>query len=430
MDKLCTSHPDVPAQWECRHCRTAWCAGCIETSTIQSYEISDSQKARYYCPTCSRPLRKIAVSCSPIASCWAVLPTLAMLSFHPQPLLFIAPISIIAGFLASLGISPLVLVFLWGGMLPLALSALEQTAQGKLVPPHVTGGIQNLFRYGLKHFCFFSVLSLFLAGDGVSIPIKMACMAFAAAVVPLCIIVLFLSERANEALRPQLLALTARQLGRSYICIMFLFISFLIIAFGTSTILRDLVSAAIARLFQITALNYFTLVAYQLIGYSIYQRSQLLATIPSFKEYFFREGQLAADLTRNQVLEVVDQLIAEDRMDDAITYVDTKAGSALFDLELSQRYYDLLTLHHNVAKQLEHAKVYLDLLAVKGKAQELCNVFLTCKKEDPSFSPSPTTFFTIGRLLNKAGDFRAAAEAFGQFVAAYRHSTKIGRAHV
>lgn len=431
VSRLCTYHPDAPAQWECRYCGIGWCSQCIATNTIQTYGISGTHQAQSYCPSCNRPVKKI-VPRRTDQSFWKVLPQLLGFPFHYQPLLFIFPISILTVILSSLGFSFFFLIFLWGGMLPLAFAALQETAQGKLSSPKVTGKMLHDKLWGtVKHFtiCFVLFFSFVLLAETAGLAVGLLYLGVIVMVVPAVITVLFFTESLVRAAHPRLLILTAQKLGRGYLSLALLLDCFIIVSLGSGAFIRSFLSPDFEHLFLSMAVSYFTVVAYQLIGCVIYQGTKALATIPDFRDYFEIEEERATDSPQQGVLHIVDRLIAEDRIQDAITYIQDKTAGAIDDLELAQRYYDLLKLRHDVKKLLDHAKQYLDLLVSSNREKDLCTVYLDCRKEDPDFSPSPSTFFKIGRLLNKEGNSQDAVDAFIQFITVYHRNTLTPKAY-
>ena len=159
-------------------------------------------------------------------------------------------------------------------------------------------------------------------------------------------------------------------------------------------------------------------------GYILHRSQKELAAIPAFKEYFAQDKEDAGiDAPRNECIHIVDQLITEDRISDALDYLENKTTDTVLDVQLAQRYYDLLRANHDGKRLLEHAKVYLDLLASENKEEELCTIYMDCQFEDPRFAPSPPTLFKLARLLNKRGQTREAVGAFYQFATVYRKST-------
>ncbi len=424
MNRLCNFHPETAAKWGCKHCNIAWCSVCIESNTIQAYGISGAQRAQYYCPSCNRPVKGITLAKGRQSS-WMDVLAFFLQPLQTQPLGFIIPISIVTTILASMGLHPIFFLFLWGSLLPLAVRGLEETALGSTTLPKLSRQtLTENIPEALKHFSVFLpafVICVQLGDAGGMSPAGMY-LWFAMALIPAIVTVLFLTERIRSALNPRLIAMTVRQLGEGYVALAFLLPFFLITTLQVGTWIGDLFSLDLQRMYFSLAANYFTLVSYLLIGYMIHHRQKSLASVPDFSGYFSQEEEVTGELSHNQALQIVDQLLAEDRPDDALEYVESRTPETIFDLHLAQRYFDLLKVRHEKKKLLEHAKVYLDLLAGSNRDDELCTIYMDCQSEDPRFAPSPSTLFSIARLLNKKGNPRAAVAAFYQFGTVYQRS--------
>ncbi len=425
MNRLCNLHPESPAQWECRQCSIAWCNDCIDENTIHAYGIAGAQKAQYYCPTCTRPVKKIRLR-KGVQSSRADIRALFLQPLQVQPFLFMISISILSAIVASAGLHPVFLPLFWGALLPLAITGLQITAKETPLLPKLTklamlDTVPDVFKHFIVFLLVFATFVALVDVTGMFAGLLYLCLMLA--LIPAVVTILLLTERLRSALHPRLIITTVRKLGETYVIPAILLPIFLILSYAVGSWMEGLLSSDLQRISLTMAASYFTLVSYLLIGHMVHRCQETLVTVSAFDGYFAREQASVEESSQKKVLKIVDLLIAEDRLDDAIEYVENKTSEFVFDCDLAQRYYDLLKTKRETNKLMDHAKVYLDLLAAGDKKDKMCEVYVACQSEDPLFAPSPSTLFKIARRLNNKGQAQEAASAYCQFATFYRDSS-------
>ncbi|HNR12430.1 MAG TPA: tetratricopeptide repeat protein [Thermodesulfobacteriota bacterium] len=131
----------------------------------------------------------------------------------------------------------------------------------------------------------------------------------------------------------------------------------------------------------------------------------------------------------NPTLDMVDVMIRDGQIEEAIGYIREQIESAPTDLNLAGRYYKLLKAKQSVPEMLEHAKRYLDILFQTKQGETAYQVYTECAAKDPQFTPFPAAHFKIAGLLNKKGNYKGAINAYNRFVKANPHDAQVPRAY-
>jgi tetratricopeptide (TPR) repeat protein len=112
----------------------------------------------------------------------------------------------------------------------------------------------------------------------------------------------------------------------------------------------------------------------------------------------------------------IDALVKEGKVDDALTIMESERDNISSDINLSERYYNILKLKENTAGMLEHGRTYLDLLA-KGRSKErLCEVYAECVSRSSDFSTTYPAAFKIAGAMIEARNPQGAADVYLGFI--------------
>jgi len=126
----------------------------------------------------------------------------------------------------------------------------------------------------------------------------------------------------------------------------------------------------------------------------------------------------------NSLLSRIDMLVKDGNIDDALTLIESERGAVSSDINLSERYYNILKLKDRTAEMLEHGSAYLDLLA-KGRSKErLCEVYRDCISRSSDFSTSFSASFKIAGSMIEAGNPKGAADVYQGFITLQRYLIK------
>ncbi len=129
------------------------------------------------------------------------------------------------------------------------------------------------------------------------------------------------------------------------------------------------------------------------------------------------------------LLNRVDMLIKEGKLDDAISLIKSETLGAITALGLAERYYNLLKLKEQIPEMLQHGKVYLNLLAKANRKAKLVEVYSECISKDPNFTPKPTTLLKAASLLNESGKHEESIDAYSRFIKANPENPLVPKAY-
>jgi hypothetical protein len=112
----------------------------------------------------------------------------------------------------------------------------------------------------------------------------------------------------------------------------------------------------------------------------------------------------------------VDKLVEDGNIDDALYILEREQEALSSDLNLSERYYNILKLKDRTDGMLGHARAYLDLLAKGGTKKKLCEVYMECASKSSDFSASSSASFKIAGSMVETGNPKAAADVYLAFI--------------
>ena len=131
----------------------------------------------------------------------------------------------------------------------------------------------------------------------------------------------------------------------------------------------------------------------------------------------------------DKLLSQVDRLIKEGKLDDAILLIKSETHGVFSDVNLAERYYNLLKIREEFSDMLEHGKVYLDLLAKDNQREKLNEVYSDCISRDEKFLPEPATLIKVASSLNESGRPKESIKAYDRFVKANPENPLVPKAY-
>jgi hypothetical protein len=147
--------------------------------------------------------------------------------------------------------------------------------------------------------------------------------------------------------------------------------------------------------------------------------TNLWETLDNFFHQIFQPSTKktnAPDHSEDTLLSRIDKLVEDGNVDDALTVIESEPDAISSDINLSERYYNILKLKDNTEKMLAHGSAYLDLLA-KGRSKEkLHDVYAECISRSSDFSTSFSASFKIAGSMIEAGNPKGAADVYEGFI--------------
>lgn len=112
----------------------------------------------------------------------------------------------------------------------------------------------------------------------------------------------------------------------------------------------------------------------------------------------------------------IDKLVNNGDLEDALVVIENEKDVVSSDINLSERYYNILKSMDKTEEMLEHGSAYLDLLARGSSKKRLCEVYLECSSRSSDFSASSSTCFKIAGSMIESGDPQRAADVYIGFI--------------
>lgn len=417
MKTVCEYHPTKPAEWICPSCNDCFCRECIYNRVVEQY---GKKKVFHFCPKCNVEVERLAFQNS-VVGFWNRLPKFFVYPFHPRSLILMASASVVAVLVSGPGLFRMLLQFvIWSVVLKYSFAALKTTASGNLIPPKVNlQTISSDFEVVFKQIGIYLIIGFAFVkiAQSAGILIGLLFLGLAILSIPAMIIVLVATNSFLHAINPVIFMPMAWRIGWAYL-LMYLF---LIILGAAPAVLGHYIIAFLPDslhgfLFSM-AKSFYTIVSYHLMGYVIFQYHEEIGYEVDLDD----EGLMPVDSVsekslENTLLNRIDILVKEGKIDDAIALIKAETEGVISDLNLAERYYSLLKVKQLTPEMLEHGKVYLELLVNANIKEKLCEVYLECVSKDAKFKTDPSTYFKIASALNEAGKAKAAIGAYNSFI--------------
>jgi tetratricopeptide (TPR) repeat protein len=145
------------------------------------------------------------------------------------------------------------------------------------------------------------------------------------------------------------------------------------------------------------------------------------------KDSFLNQGAVA-DEAGGQLLTRVDIFIKEGKIDDAIALITAETLGDISNLDLAERYFNLLKIKQLIPDMLKHARRYLALLVEAKDKTRLREVYAACIAADPGFTPGAAAVFKIAGCFNDTGNPKDAIQVYNRFIKAHPKDPMIPKA--
>ncbi|AIY42803.1 hypothetical protein LT85_3645 [Collimonas arenae] len=169
----------------------------------------------------------------------------------------------------------------------------------------------------------------------------------------------------------------------------------------------------------IFACAYFTLVGFNLMGYTMYQYHQEIGYSPdrNFEINALASSRNNRPLSDDDILaQQVGALIRDGNIDMAMEMIWEELRYDQFNPQLSSHYAKLLVLKGDKAKQLEYAPRHLFTLARSAKAGRIGDAWKQARRLDPEFKiDNPDHVLEIAAAAASAREYQIALEIISGF---------------
>lgn len=422
MPLNCEFHPTRPSHWLCPTCHQSFCRDCI-SERKGGYS---GKETLYFCPSCNHAAEWIGAS-NTLVPFWNRLPKFFSYPFNVQPIILMITLAILSVFFTGPGLfNGLARFVIWAVMLKYAFAAVRSTARGNLAPPKIdaesiSGDFSLVFKQLAMFLIFFFALSFCVMNFGPVAGVLL--LLFGMLFLPSMIIILISTESLIHAINPMMFVPLAARLGKGYWIMYF----FLTILYGAPYALLSACAPFLPGFMYLfifyLANNYYTLIAYHLMGYVLLQYHREVG-------YQIRHEDFQDDSDKKvngemidpakKVVDALNILIKEGKHDEAIQFIEASTANAGFaGADLSERYLNLLKMKKDGAKIKAHAPVHLGLLVKENQQAKACALHTEILSGDQEFLPDAQTLFKIAGWQNMNGKSKEAIAGFKQFIKSY-----------
>ena len=417
MAAFCNYHPTKKAHWVCPSCEVNYCQECVDNRVVDQHGI---KKVYHFCPECSVEADRVAFE-DIVEPFWFRMPKFFIYPFNPRPLILMVVLSFLSVLLVFPSLlSVLIQIFIAGLFLKYAFSALKNTANGNLQPPKIDSKtLLEDFLIVFKQILMFIIIgyAFYKVAQMTGVIIGLSFLGFVLLSIPAMIIVLVGSNSLLQAINPAMFVVMAWRIGWSYLLMCFFLILLLFAPAYLNQYIVGYLPVKLHFFLLKLAQNYYTLISYHLMGYVIFQYHEEIGYDVDFEEEEPLPEEIPSEEGESgQLLNRVDMLIKEGKLDDAISLIKSETLGAITALGLAERYYNLLKLKEQTPEMLKHGKEYLDLLAKANQKAKLVEAYLECISKDPNFTAKPTTLLKAASYLNEAGKHEESLEAYSRFI--------------
>jgi len=416
MVYYCIQHHTIPAYWYCLKCSIPFCPECI---VRRQKALHTGGGSLHICPRCMQETEWIGAE-NFIQPFWNRIPKLFAYPFSLNSVGLIVLVALASAVNSGPGlIRAMIELLLWSVLLKYAYASLQATARGDLTPPPIdrktlSEDFFQVFQQLILYFLLGTGFGIIAANSG----FFQATLYVIVAVLflPAMIILLVTTGRLTHAVNPALFISLALRIGWGY----FLVYLFLILLGSAPVVLAQQLFALLPAGFEsfIASLgyNYYTLFSYHLMGYVILQYHQQIGCSIDYEDFHYEGVSLRGGRKNEEpgdpIARGVEFHMKEGRHDEALeTLRRAKAQRGLVGLRQNEMYYELLAIKKEKEEMRHHAPALLEQLALAGKKEKACMVYLNAVAGNPDADTDPTVLLRLGSWLNERKNSQEAIGA-------------------
>lgn len=430
MKVYCDYHPTIKAYWDCPGCEKALCHGCVEKRVVEQY---GSRNTFHFCRKCEAEVDRIPFE-DTVEPFWSRLHKFFLYPLKPVPLILMLVAGFLYAALPELGLLGFLMrVALWAIILKYSFSALISTGNGFInKSPNVniatlSDNFQLVFSQYILFILLFILFGVFTAKFGMIFGLIFG--AFILLSLPAIIVVHVATGSILNALNPVMFVSIAMRIGWSYL-VMYLFLFFLLMA---PAALWDYIIVYLPQSLHVflifCAKAYYTIISYHLMGYVLFQYHEEVGyDVELDEEEFEPEDDAAAHDPEQDILERINMFVKDGRLEDAVVYIKSKTNGEIKNLELSEKYFNILKITKNESELVKHSLSHMNLLAKHDQRRKLVEVYKEMASRQ-GFAVSPEASFKVASCLNESDEPREAIKVYNRFIKENSRSPLIPKAY-
>lgn len=416
VNEFCTNHPKIPAYWKCNSCDVLLCPDCVEERQVGTYQQSITV---HCCTKCTMPAESLGAA-DKLKPFWKRPLQLLIYPFTLWPLLInlvLCAVSLVSTKFSLLG--QLLNFLIWITWLTYSFAAMKATANGVLSAPKPDKNtlLRDIHQLLIQPGIFLAIVAAASWFQGILGIVVFTLVAMAAFLyTPAIIIRIVVTNNILEAVHYTGVIELKKKIGQGYV-LMYLFLLLLGCLPTVIVWLAIMYSPINMELFFLFfAHNLYMLTAYHLLGYVILQYSDTLG----YKGDSAALRDSGKDSGTAETVQTVDILTEQGDLDAALAMIEEETqGENITDVELSERYYQLLKSKAELERMQAYSLLHLSLLVKTAEKSRACGFYMDCVSEDSGFMPDENILFKMGLWLTEAGKFETAIEAYGKILNVY-----------
>jgi len=416
VNKFCTYHPKIPAYWKCNSCDVFLCPDCVEERQVGTYQQSITV---HCCTKCTMPAECFG-GADELKPFWKRPLQLLIYPFMLWPLLInlvLCAVSLASARVSLLG--QLMNFLIWIFWLTYSFSAMKATANGELSAPkpHKDTLFRDIHQLLLQPGIFLAIVAAASWFQGILGTVVFVLVAvFAFLYTPAVIIRIVVTNNILKAVHYTGFIELKEKIGQGFV-MMYLYL--LILGFLPAVAVWATIQYSPINLevfFIFFAHNVYMLAAYHLLGQVILQYGDTLAYTGD-SDALRNSGK---DSGSAATLQTVDILTEQGDLDAALSVIEEEnQGENITDVDLSERYYQLLKAKAELERMQAYSFLHLNLLVKAADKDKACEFYMDCLSEDSGFMPDENILFKMGLWLTETGKFENAIEAYGKILNVY-----------
>ncbi|MFC3115203.1 hypothetical protein [Cellvibrio fontiphilus] len=390
----CKYHPLDGATYYCENCQAHQCDHCVDDAQPQSR-----------CFVCGAVAESLGAG-NLVQPFWRRLPEAFKypLNASSMSLIVITSIaSVVAVLMPFLWLlSILLYLFAAGSLLKYSLTCLEHTALGEMKAPDVMDAYQGGLGLLLKLIVISVVLTLLVGGVAYYVgPAVGGILGFLVVVCFPAILIRFAqTESLLEAMNPVAALALIGAIGLPYGLLM----AFILIMMTSVGLLQEWIGQlfpAVSYLLQSMVSSYYTLVAFHLMGYMLFQYQDQLGYSARIEDDEEQPKREEADRIAAQI----QVLLKEGDYERVVTLYYQAFKQFPNDARFFESFFELLYVCKKAALMADFGSLYLNFLNRKKRIDKLTPAFKQIRLIAPDFLPDvPALRLQLAGLFKQQGD--------------------------
>ncbi len=372
--EYCNYHPAAPATNFCPYCKTTTCESCVSFR---------ERKRRNYCYVCNKPTDSLGASYK-AQPFWRRLDKSFRYPLNTQALIIIIGVAVLSSIVTFLPFGWLMFLAITGGFYKYAFTCLENSAWGNFKAVDINeafeGGLVIIFQLlGIVIGMAAMVIgAAYAGGEKLALIVGL----FFAIGYPAILINFALTKSVTEALNPGYIIRLISATGLAY-GLLLVFIFIMIASVGViSQVLHSIPSFA-SFILSSAISNYYTLVAFHIMGYMIFQYQGKLGF--TAEEDYGEESEELDEKTKT--LNQINIWVKEGNADKALELYNELIEKFPNDLEIYNTCYRLLIETNNIDRLVRFSGLYFDILFSTLNVQRASHVYKEIANLRPGFIP-------------------------------------------